>query len=908
MLAILSMAAFRGQSVSGAEKAPDIKSIARPAAGYTEIIFHGPTGPFRLETRASMDPNAPWVDMPEALVTELGPRVSEVMPRVFMGQFLNSREEFGFYRVVSESDGIAELEGWTVLVRVSKPANGSFFVQQERPVVTVRILDNYAQGVTRSDFSSLNLYMYGPQDPTKTVTAAKLLRASTDRSKTPHHYINLKDNADVQVKGSTLTYQLNPITDEAPGTYTLSVWSVLAADPIQQIMKLADIQIGTATVESPVVAAKAIDGTPKCAACHEGTLSGKLYLHHIDPASTPGSVGNWSLDYAIQNCKSCHNNEGYAAYRDTTSVPGVTNRISDTLVRRVHGVHNGAHLALPFNTNHVNGDFKDYLHVNFPADIEGRPLDCTKCHLDDRWQTEITQKSCGACHDNVWFGPLPVPAGWVAHVGRPQINDNKCLLCHGVDEPLALSVADAHKEQPPKVNMIDVAMTPPGNGKYYVEGEKPVVSLVFKNDANNSIGDHALVTTANFSTASLFVYGPRNHAVPVLTSMAKLGVETKRASVTCSKDGPWPIDGKTLKIGINGTAPQDITFLGAGGLVTPAEVVSSLNAVITNLNGGAKATLSGSKVMIKSLIRGAAARIEIYNGEVTTAMGWKAKGVVLEPDVFVAAVSTAGNDLRPVADPLDFTDPMVTRTATNILYKLDDIAGLAAGTYHIYAYYLPVTNKIVGLNAKTGIGHTLFQVGTSTPEKKIASNCTDCHGDTVWHLAEGPIHAEPFNTDYCLACHDYGHPNTGDLFKGQGGTSLNGWSGFGAMPNVNRIHGVHRGNYLEHPEQIYANATVDTFGHIIFPMDVRNCTKCHSESDSWKNNPSRMACLACHDSDDAKVHGKIFTYMPNPNDPYGPTAVETCAVCHEAAAAFSAEKVHSITKPYVPPYPRSPRE
>jgi ribosomal protein S27E len=261
--------------------------------------------------------------------------------------------------------------------------------------------------------------------------------------------------------------------------------------------------------------------------------------------------------------------------------------------------------------------------------------------------------------------------------------------------------------------------------------------------------------------------------------------------------------------------------------------------------------------------------------------------------------------LRPItADPLDFNDPMVTRTTTNILYQLDDVAGLPAGTYGLYSYYLPVTNKIAGLTNLTGIAQMNFQIGTATPEKKVATKCADCHSDTIFHLYSGPIHAEPFDTDYCNACHDYGHPNTGDMFKNQGGTSLNGWSGFGAMPIVNRVHGVHNGKYLTYPEQIYANATKDTFGHIIFPQDVRNCTKCHAESTTWKEKSSRMACLACHDSDAARTHGLLMTSIPDAKDPYGPSAKESCDVCHGKGRDYSPDKVHNISNPYVPPYPR----
>jgi hypothetical protein len=880
---ILSLRLLILPVASAADTPPHIQNMSVPESGTMQLLFHSAlTGPFRVQVRTSMDPGAAWNDVTAAVVTE-------VQTGVYMALLPKGVEQVAFFRIVSENETIAELKGWTVRLEVSAPSNGVYFVTGESPVVTVRILDNFAQGVTRDNLSALSLYMYGPQDPRLTVTPSKLLNASTNRAARPHHYIDLKTNPDAQVVNNVVTYRLRPVTDEAPGTYTLSISATLSADAIQQVMKFANVQIGTAGVEAPVVTKS------QCASCHEGSVSGKMYLHHIDPGRSP--TGSFALDYEpVTSCKSCHNNDGYAAIRDTNGV-----YIVDPIVRRAHGVHMAEELKLDFNTNSTTGDFRHYTHMEFPADVRN----CTKCHVDNRWKTQPSQMACASCHDNTWFGPAPAPAGWVAH--EAQANDNDCATCHIPDKDpgsIHTSIAENHEIPPPPMNAIDVAMTPPANGLYYVAGERPVVTTVFKNDAGNSIGDHNLVTTTNFSTASLFVYGPRGRALPVLTSIASLGIETKRASVTCATNGPWPINGKVFRLGINGTPATNITIVGASNLVTVAEFLASVNPVITNLNGGAKAFVSGSRVNIRSLIRGAVVRIEIYDGEVTKAMGWKAKGVVLEPDVFVAAVSTPANDLRPVTDPLDYADPKVTRTATNILYQLDDVAGLASGTYNIYVYYLPVTNKIAGLKALTGIGHLTFQVGTSTAEKKVATSCTDCHGNTIWHLAEGPIHAEPFDTDYCNACHDYGHPNTGDMFKNQGGTSLSGWSGYGAMPIVRRIHGVHRGNYLEHPEEIYANATKDTFGHIIFPQDIRNCTKCHSESSTWKENPSRMACLACHDTDEAKAHGTLMTVIPNPADPYGSGALEMCTICHGSGSSFSADKVHSIANPYVPPYPR----
>ncbi len=889
-LALVAAACCGSRTSRAAETPPHVASFSKPAAGDMQIVFHGTTGPFRVQTRLNNDPASAWADVPSA-------KVSEIQPGVFMAWVPSPSGpvDLAFYRIVSEGDPSFESKGWTILVRVSAPANGTHFVAGESPEVKVTILDTYAHGITKDQFSSLNLYMYGPEDPTKTTTPVKLLNASADRNLGTHHYINLKTSAGVQVDGDTLTYKLKPVTDELPGSYVVGVRGVLASDEIQQLIKFASVQIGTSTAEKPLIT------KAKCAVCHEGPISGKIYMHHVDIGRSP--VGSWSLDYEpVKSCKLCHNNDGYAAFTDPSTLgTATTNRVADHIVRRVHGVHNGEGLKNFWNTNSVNGLFKDYLGVVFPADARN----CTTCHDDDRWKTSPTRLACGSCHDNSWFGPKPAPEGWVAHAGGPSADDTKCSVCHGAEPGGAFpSIAESHAVVPPKINAIDVALTPPANGTHFVAGEKPVVTLVLRDDKGVPI-DHTKVTDGNFGTASFMVYGPRARAYPVLTAAAKNVSSKLRASASNNKDGPWDVNGKDFKISINGSAPQVITIKGAAALVTPAEVVSSLNAVITNLNGGAKASVSGVRVAIRTLTQGDAARIEIYNGPVTDAMIWKRPpGTVMEPDITIAAASTAGNDLRALADPLNFADPLVVRTAANITYALDDVAGLSPGTYNIYAYYLPTAGKIVGLDAKVGLGHLSFQVGTATSEKKVATRCTDCHGDTIFHFSSGPIHPAPFDTDYCTACHDYGHTASGDLFKNQGGTSLNGWSGFGAMPIARRVHGVHRAHYLEHSEEIYANATKDTFGEIIFPQDIRNCTKCHAETDNWKKQPSRLACLACHDSDEAKAHGKLMTFMPNPGDPYGSTSVETCTLCHGAGAEFSPDKVHRISNPYVPPYPR----
>src|SRR3990172_928518 len=261
-----------------------------------------------------------------------------------------------------------------VTVSLSGPANGSFLVAGERAEVTVVLKDKPAAPLTRNDIAPLGLYAYGPQETTKTVSAVKLLNATPDRTKTPHHYIDLLTNPDVRAEGNVLRYTLQPVSDAEAGTYTLSVRAVKLGDTPNQNFALSDFQLGTATAEKQIV------GKENCAACHRGASSGQFYFRHTDPTAT-NAFGSPSLDSVpVRTCKSCHNNEGYAAYR--SPVDGT--RIPDQIVNRVHGIHMGEHLKNPLNTDPTTGVFREWTGVLFPADVRN----CTACHADDRFKTQ----------------------------------------------------------------------------------------------------------------------------------------------------------------------------------------------------------------------------------------------------------------------------------------------------------------------------------------------------------------------------------------------------------------------------------------------------------------------------------------------------------------------------------------
>jgi len=649
------------------------------------------------------------------------------------------------------------------------PNNGTHLVAGEVAEVVITLRDKTGAPLSKSDFATLNLYGYGPQEMSKTKTAVKLLNATADRSKTPHHYIDLTKSTDVRTEGNILKYTLQPVSDEDPGTYTLVLYAVKKDNALDQVFALADFQLLTPNVEKQVVERES------CAACHQGADSGQFYLHHTDVGRSP--VGSPSIDsWPVRTCKACHNNEGYAAF--SSQIDG--SRTVDPIVKRVHGVHMGEHLKNAFNTDPDKGMFKLYTEVLFPADVRN----CTTCHADDRWKTKPSLQACTACHDATWFGDAAaVPQGLKAHAGGPQANDNACATCHPADTGGLMPVAVAHKVAPTAFRqVVELDMSPPANGKFYVAGEAPTVTIVVKDAATGqTIDPNTLVEPANSANAgsnelrrgNIFVSGPRRDTQPVLTTAA------------ASSTGTY-----------------------------------------------------------------------------------------------------ASNDFRVLRDKSK-ADPRVTRTNTSMIYQLDDVAGLRPGTYTVWVETMPGPAIALG-----GWGLLNFQVGTETPEKKVATNCVDCHRDTSMHAN---YFAVAFDTDICKSCHDYKRQIAGK----SGWTDSN--NGFGAAPMARRVHGVHFGAYLDKPGEVHA--TVDYSG-VIFPQDVRNCTKCHAETSSWKEKPSRVACLACHDSDAAISHATLQTVDLTPAEPYRGDEVESCVVCHGAGREWSPDKVHNVSNPYRAPYPR----
>jgi len=874
---------------------------------------------------------------------------------------------------------------------VSTPPNLKFFRTGEVIKATVTLADTQGNKLKPSDFSTLRLVISGPLDVTKTKTAAKLMGASTNRTLPVHHYVNMADPASstrLSVSGNKVIFTSKLVSTEPAGTYTVGVWAVAKESGLMQDYLVKDIKI---KVNAPE--AYAVGG---CADCHRGANSGKNYFAHIDPGFSP--TGNFALDtFPVQNCKNCHNEDGYAAYQycadtannrpdATTGLcgDGVTSptRKADPIVRRVHGVHHGDALKNPFNIDAVTGDFKDYTELGFPADDRS----CTKCHITDTWKTKPSIEACTACHDNFDFiktvaefnadqpaygtctdnngtssilddvvydvgpatvvasgiapnivftcdtsdgsTPFPIPAnvkyrGEKIHPGgglADGVVDGVCTVCH-----TATAIPTAHEITAATLDfVINVTMTAPANAQYYVAAETPVVTVEFFESDGVTLVDPTTILESNGDGAYLFVYGPRTGNKPVLTTAVGNVYSWKRANRSTAADEPWDMGAVpgTLTVAIDGGAdiPVDMSgcsFSGASNsAATAAEVVTCLNLDAT-FAAAATASITGGpapyKVVIKSDTIGSASKVNVTAGGANTVLAFTAGATTnVTPWTYPA------NEIETHNDALD-DDPKATVTATNITYDLDALpADMEPGTYHVFVRAKRAASTLYSLAMVT------FQIETATEDAKVAAGCPQCHEQTVMHGS-----GYPFNVDYCGACHDQDN---------QFPTSTAGWStnqyGFGNQPISKRVHGVHFEHYVANPAEVFSGND----GAIIFPQDVRNCSKCHTDSSadltsgsfpradiglsigaieetsgSWKSGVSRIPCSGCHNSTKDWGHFKIMTLDVEedsdpltPNDPWNGDELETCTICHGEDSEFSPANAHNISDPFVPPYVRDP--
>ncbi len=122
--------------------------------------------------------------------------------------------------------------------------------------------------------------------------------------------------------------------------------------------------------------------------------------------------------------------------------------------------------------------------------------------------------------------------------------------------------------------------------------------------------------------------------------------------------------------------------------------------------------------------------------------------------------------------------------------------------------------------------------------RKISTNtsCNECHVRLGFHGGDR------INVNYCVTCHnpDSTDPTSGNTVD------------FKVM-----IHKIHRGEDLPVVQAggSYTLGRSADFSTVVYPQDIRNCTKCHTsadaatpQGDNWKNVPTTETCTSCHDA------------------------------------------------------------
>lgn len=188
---------------------------------------------------------------------------------------------------------------------------------------------------------------------------------------------------------------------------------------------------------------------------------------------------------------------------------------------------------------------------------------------------------------------------------------------------------------------------------------------------------------------------------------------------------------------------------------------------------------------------------------------------------------------------------------------------------------------------------------TGQNDKVNTANCLTCHNQ--WRAnaknigGATPFHSgQRYDTRYCVVCHNDQRKYSGSAATGNAviaeptidsngnmtpvsGSSISVLRGEAIINLPVFAHKIHAGEHLTLKGN-YAGLGTE-INEFMFPQDVRNCTKCHSnaaKADNWKNKPNRRACGACHDSVNfATGVGHGPSNLAQPND-------ANCTLCHDA--------------------------
>jgi hypothetical protein len=325
---------------------------------------------------------------------------------------------------------------YAVTITMTPPANGTYYVAGEAPVVTVTLAGalqvdydaNPEEGTTDSALAVANLYVYGPRaEAVPVLTTNSTTDPAWDPTTNPTQGHSLlltglvSTDPLVQTDNNAYRYQLLPIpADMQPGTYMVRFegedYGTPGAPAVPEYWTassgLITFQVGQAE-EEPKVSGDA------CTNCHGDTI---MHLTGAHPHHVP---------FDTDGCLGCHDkSENYGNY----------------IGNRVHAVHS----ASATGDLHLSGGLpRDWSEVTFPQEVNN----CTICHTDTTTDTPVwrtpDEVACGGCHGTQ---PNPDPADYpdvdpaqltkeaaaaqhMEAMGGDWLADTpptlQCLVCHG---------------------------------------------------------------------------------------------------------------------------------------------------------------------------------------------------------------------------------------------------------------------------------------------------------------------------------------------------------------------------------------------------------------------------------------------------------------------------------------------
>jgi OmcA/MtrC family decaheme c-type cytochrome len=293
----------------------------------------------------------------------------------------------------------------------------------------------------------------------------------------------------------------------------------------------------------------------------------------------PEFAGHGGDRVTVEGCVTCHSPDSYDAQSgETIEMAVMIHKIhAGNELKSVEGL-DGEYYDNPWTATDETTDNGRYIlwgNSVRPASWEGAAFpavlaNCQACHTGtaanvDNWKTVPSRAACGSCHDDiVWTTGVNHGGG----LGGSQSSDDGCTTCHpGTGTGVGQSVTGAHNWTTKDIRNIpefDITLTTstPANGKFFVNGEAPVISIALKDKATGAVivpntviqdntgsegcvpvvGSEATSCTVPrdglFTAASVYVTGPRANRFPVLTYAA-------RAKVTSANAGPWDLSALT---------------------------------------------------------------------------------------------------------------------------------------------------------------------------------------------------------------------------------------------------------------------------------------------------------------------------------------------------------------------------